>query len=73
MRYSGTIDEVAVTEDVRRRILDPAPGTALARARGFGIDLTLVLGAISLSPAERFARAEGIVATFEFFRNARPV
>jgi hypothetical protein len=32
----------AVNAETWRRILEPEPGTALARAKDFGIDLTLV-------------------------------
>ncbi len=45
-----------MTEATRRRILDPAPGSALARARDYGIDLTLVLEAVRRTPDEQLAR-----------------
>jgi len=41
----------------RRRILDPEGGSALARARNFGIDLTLILLAVERTPQERIERA----------------
>ncbi len=44
---------VAVTEAMRQRILNPEPGSALARARDYGIDLTLILKATMMTPEER--------------------
>jgi hypothetical protein len=41
----------------RRRILNPEPGSALARAREYGIDLTLIARNISLTPEERLKNA----------------
>jgi hypothetical protein len=41
-----------VSDDARRRILNPEPGSALARARDYGIDLTLILHNITLTPDE---------------------
>ncbi len=46
-----------LSAEARRRILDPAPGTALARARDYGIDLTLILRAVESTPEERLERA----------------
>jgi hypothetical protein len=45
-------------EDVLTRILNPAPGSALARARDYGIDLTLLARNIALTHDERLQKAE---------------
>jgi len=36
-----------------QRLLHPAPGTRIAAAKEFGIDLTLLLDQLRLTPAER--------------------
>jgi hypothetical protein len=45
-------------EALRRHLLDPPEGSAAARARDYGIDLTLVLENLLLTPGERLDRAE---------------
>jgi hypothetical protein len=45
-----------VTEEKRRRILDPAPDSALARARDYGMDLTLILEGVATPPEARIDR-----------------
>ncbi len=39
-------------------LIHPKPGTAVARARDFGIDLTLTLSNLKLTPEERLLRLE---------------
>ena len=46
-----------VSDEARGRILNPEPGTALARARDYGMDLTLILRALESTPEERLERA----------------
>ena len=36
-----------------KRLLNPAPGSRIAAARDYGVDLTLLLAQLRLSPAER--------------------
>jgi len=53
-----------LTEAARQKILDPEPGSALARARDYGIDLTLILRNVTLSPQallENAVRAQELV------------
>lgn len=40
-------------ERIEQRLLHPAPGSRIAAARDYGVDLTLVLEQLRLSPAER--------------------
>jgi hypothetical protein len=56
------------TPEQEERFLNPAPGTAAARARDFGIDLTLTLANLKLTPQQRIERLEGMR---EFAREAR--
>ena len=39
-------------------LLNPRPGTAAARAREFGVDLSLTLSNLRLTPEERLLRLE---------------
>lgn len=55
---------LGLTEAARQKILDPEPGSALARARDYGIDLTLILRNVTLSPQallENAVRAQVLV------------
>jgi hypothetical protein len=45
-----TPEELAEAE---RRLRNPAPGSKIAAARDFGVDLTLLIGRLHLSPEER--------------------
>jgi hypothetical protein len=54
-----------------RSILDPAPGTALARARDFGIDLTIVARSASETEEQRAERAVRNFAAGRAIREAR--
>ena len=48
-----TPEELARAE---ARLLHPAPGSRIEAAQKFGIDLTLLIGQLRLTPAERVAR-----------------
>ena len=43
-------------ERALERLRNPAPGSKMAAAREFGVDLTLLMEQIQLSPAERARR-----------------
>ncbi len=60
-----------VTDAVRRKILEPAPGTALARARDYGIDLTLVLRGVERSPDERMEKVIQAQSMARMIRHVR--
>jgi hypothetical protein len=53
-----------LSEAARRKIVDPEPGSALARARDYGIDLTIIARNLTLSPSElleNVVRAQSLV------------
>ena len=41
------------TEEIEERLLNPAPGGRIEAARDFGIDLTLLIERLRLTPEER--------------------
>ena len=45
-------------KDREEHLIHPKPGTAAARAREFGVDLTLTLSNLRLTPEERLLRLE---------------
>jgi len=42
-----------MSRSIEEQLLNPQPGTAAARARDFGIDLTLLIRRLKLTPEER--------------------
>ena len=51
------MDKIEYTE-AERRLIEPKPGTAAARARDFGIDLSLTVSNLRLTPEERIKRLD---------------
>lgn len=43
---------------IRKLIENPPPGSAMAKAKEFGVDLYSILENLKLTPAERFRRAD---------------
>lgn len=60
-----------MSPETLRRILDPEPGTALWRAKEYGIDLTFVARSAQESDEERGRRAARSFATARALRRAR--
>ncbi|MBV8298169.1 MAG: hypothetical protein JO083_01220 [Candidatus Eremiobacteraeota bacterium] len=61
-----------MSPETLRRILTPEPGTALWRAKEYGIDLTQILEAIQMTPEERVERALSTVRSMvELRENVR--
>lgn len=60
-----------MTPETLRRILDPEPGTALWRAKEFGIDLTFVARSLQESDEQRGRRAARSFAMARALRQAR--
>jgi hypothetical protein len=53
-----------------QRLRHPAPGSRIEAAQKFGIDLTLVIGKLRLSPAERVRGMHQAAETVEQVRGA---
>jgi len=51
-------------------VSNPPPGSKIAVAKEFGIDLTLNLRRLALTPAERLEEMEGALAFVEDLRRA---
>ena len=47
--------------DVEQYFLNPPPGSAAARAAAFGIDLTLTLEHLRLTPEERIRKLDSFI------------
>jgi hypothetical protein len=62
-----TPEELARAED---RLLHPAPGSRIEAAQKFGIDLTLLIGQLRLTPAERVERMLEVCRIAESVRGA---
>jgi hypothetical protein len=60
--------------NVEAHLLNPPPGSAAARARDFGIDLTLLIERLRLTPEERLNDLQRVMrALEEMRRSAAPV
>jgi hypothetical protein len=62
-----------MSRSIAERLLDPRPGSAAAAARDFGIDLTLLIGRLKLTPQERLNDLQRAMRSLEEAReNAAP-
>ena len=57
-----------IIRSVEEHLLNPPPGSAAARARDFGIDLTLVLQRLRLTPEERLRQLQRAMIEIENMR-----
>jgi hypothetical protein len=55
---------------VEEHLLNPPPGSAAARARDFGIDLTLLIGRLRLTPEERLDDLQRVMRDLEEARKS---
>ncbi len=53
---------------VEAHLLNPPPGSAAARARDFGIDLTLLIQRLRLTPEERLRQLQRAMIEIEAMR-----
>ena len=53
-----------------RRLLNPAPGSRIAAAKEFGIDLTLLIEQLRLSPEQRVQEMHEACVAMEQLRGA---
>ena len=63
------MDKVEYT-DAERRLIEPKPGTAAARARDFGVDLSLTVSNLRLTPEERIKQLDGHLDGIRELRNS---
>ncbi len=54
-------------EKIRQLIMNPRPGSKVAAAAEFGIDLTLTFGQLKKTPQERVDDAQSAMRGFEEF------
>jgi uncharacterized membrane protein (DUF106 family) len=53
---------------IRERILNPKPNSKVAAAIEFGIDLTLLIRLIDLTPQERLQELQSTMRSFDMLR-----
>lgn len=63
------MDKVEYTE-AERWLIEPKPGTAAARARDFGIDLSLTVSNLRLTPHERVKQLDEFQHEMRLLRKA---
>ena len=63
------MDKVEYTEQ-ERWLIEPRPGTAAAAARDFGIDLSLTVSNLRLTPEERVRQLDEFQASIKKLRKA---
>jgi hypothetical protein len=51
--YNHSWEEETLPTQAEQRLLNPRPGGAIEAARRFGIDLTLIIERLRLTPAQR--------------------
>jgi hypothetical protein len=54
--------------NVEEHLLNPPPGSAAARARDFGVDLTLLIQNLKLTPTERLRQLQRAMIEIETMR-----
>ena len=58
---------------IEHYFLDPPAGSAAARAAQFGIDLTLTVGNLKLTPEERIQKLDGFIEAVAKLKNSTRV
>jgi hypothetical protein len=57
-------------ERAAERLRHPAPGSRIAAAKEYGVDLTLLIEQLRLTPAERLKRLEETAGSIERLRKS---
>jgi hypothetical protein len=60
-------EKLAIAED---RLRNPRPGSKIAAAKEYGVDLTLLIGNLRLSPAERARKMHDVIQAAGSVRGA---
>ena len=63
------MDKVEYTE-AERWLIEPKPGTAAARARDFGVDLSLTVANLRLTPEQRIRQLDEFQSVMKQMRKA---
>lgn len=63
------MDKVIYTER-EMALIDPKPGTAAAAARDFGVDLSLTVSNLRLTPEERIRQLDNFQSSIKELRRA---
>jgi len=63
------MDKVEYTEQ-ERWLIEPQPGTSAARARDFGVDLSLTVSNLRMTPAERVKHLDEFQHELRLLRQA---
>ena len=58
---------------IEQKLLNPRPGSKAAAAKEFGIDLTLLISRLRLTPEERLAALSSFVDFIQEVRRQNPV
>lgn len=56
---------------IEEKLLNPKPGSKVAAAKEFGIDLTLLLRQLRLTPQQRLDELQSAMKSMEELRKAR--
>ena len=56
---------------IEERLLNPKPGSKIAAAKEFGIDLTLLLRQLRLTPQQRLDELQSAIESVEGLKKAR--
>ena len=56
---------------IEERLLNPKPGSKIAAAKEFGIDLTLLLRQLRLTPQQRLDELQSAMESVEGLKKAR--
>jgi hypothetical protein len=64
------VEQNNVKSKAEQRLLNPAPGSAIEAARDFGVDLTLLMERLRLTPEERVRQLEQAMAALDQIRGA---
>lgn len=67
---SGASMTKAQREDLIRLIASPPAGSKIADAKDFGIDLTLLIRTLEMTPTERLQQLTAVQAFFQELRSA---
>jgi len=65
---AGQKQPMSIERSIEDQLLNPRPGSAAARARDFGIDLTLLIGRLKLTPEERLRELQRAMIQIETMR-----